>query len=329
MSGSEFDIIREVFAPLTKDAPGAFDLADDAALLESSGYIVTKDLMVAGVHFLPKDPLDLVARKILRVNLSDLAAKGAKPIGYFLGCVWSAGIEREEVERFAAGLAEDQVLFKIALYGGDTCVHKTKTGPLTLSVTCFGAPPRSGLTPRAGAKVGDEVYVSGTIGDAGLGLKALKRGAKFPPADKAPLIHRYQLPIPRLTLGGALANVASAAIDVSDGLIADAGHIAHASGLRIEIDANAIPLSAPARRWLGGETNEDAGRAALASFGDDYEILFTAAPELRRSVSVAADASRTEVTKIGVVKRGEGVALLDANSDEIPAASSGFDHFRS
>jgi len=329
VSDSEFDLIRDIFAPLASDAPGAFNLADDAALLEAGEYIVTKDLMVAGVHFLPKDPIDLVARKLLRVNLSDLAAKGARPVGYFLGCVWPVKTNRAAIEQFAEGLREDQALFNIALYGGDTTAHRVKSAPLTLSATFFGTAPRAGVTARASARPGDDLYVSGTIGDAGLGLMALRREGKFLAADKAPLIHRYQLPSPRLKLGAALANVASAAIDVSDGLLADAGHMARASGVRLEIDAGAIPLSAPARRWLAAQSDRDAALGALAGFGDDYEILFTAPPEMRRSVSVAAKASRTDVSRIGSVRRGEGVVLIDAGGDEIAVEQAGYDHFES
>ena len=325
MSDGEFDLIREIFAPLTENAPGAYGLLDDVAHVEGGDFLVTKDLIIAGVHFLEKDPLDLVARKLIRVNLSDLAAKGAKPIGYFLGCVWPEAVRRSDIELFAAGLREDQEMFKVVLLGGDTTAHRIKSAPLTLSATFFGTPPRAGVTRREGARQGDDVYVSGTIGDAGLGLKALRREGKIAAADKAPLIYRYQLPTPRLSLGSALTNVATAAIDVSDGLVADARHIATASGLRIEIDAGAIPLSPAAQRWLGA--GDPTRIAELATFGDDYEILFTAPPQLRRSVSVAAEASRTDVTRIGVVKRGEGSALIGPEGEEIPLAQAGFDHF--
>jgi thiamine-monophosphate kinase len=325
---SEFDIIREIFAPLTLNAPGAFQLTDDAALLDNS-LVVTKDIMVAGVHFLPKDPLDLVARKLLRVNLSDLAAKGAKPIGYILGCVWPANVKREAIELFASGLREDQENFRIALYGGDTAVHGAKSAPLTLSVTAFGAPPKPGITKRSGASHGDDLYVSGTIGDAGLGLAALKKEQKFTTVDKASLSGRYHLPEPRLSLGAAIAGLATASIDVSDGLIADAGHLARASRLRAEIDAVAIPRSPAAALWIATQSNRWCAIAALSSFGDDYEILFSAPPSMRRSVTVAAKASRTEVARIGTLTRGEGVALLDEKGKEISVPSGGFDHFKS
>lgn len=324
---NEFDVIRQIFAPLSAGAPGAFGLADDAAQLDAGAYVVTKDLMVAGVHFLPRDPLDLIARKLLRVNLSDLAAKGARPIGYFLGCVWPANVKREAIELFASGLKEDQATFKISLFGGDTTVHGAKGAPLTLSATVFGAPPKPGATRRDGADAGDDVYVSGTIGDAGLGLKALKKEEKFTTVDKASLAGRFHLPEPRLRLGAAIAGLASAAIDVSDGLLADAGRLAAASGLKAEIDAAAIPLSQAARGWLKGQNDIDAGVATLAGFGDDYEILFTAQPSLRRSVSMAAKASRTSVARIGTMVRGEGVALLSADGAPTRIASAGFDHF--
>lgn len=323
----EFDIIREVFAPLSAGASGAFQLSDDAALLSKGPFVVTKDVIVSGVHFLPKDPLDLVARKLIRVNLSDLAAKGAKPVGYFLACVWPKGISRDDIELFARGLKEDQDQFKISLYGGDTTAHRLKSGPLTLSATFFGTPPRGGLTPRSGAQAGDDLYVTGAIGDAGLGLLALQREEKFTTVDKASLALRYHLPEPRLLIGNAIVSFATAAIDVSDGLIADAGHLARTSGLRAEIDAVSIPRSAPAGAWVARQQNRWKALAKIASFGDDYEILFAAPPAMRRSVTVAANAARTEVSRIGSLVRGEGAALLDESGREIAVADAGFDHF--
>lgn len=324
---NEFEIIREVFAPLSERARGAFRLEDDAAELEENAYVVTKDLMVAGVHFLPKDPLDLVARKLLRVNLSDLAAKGARPVGYFLGCVWPANVKREAIELFASGLKEDHEIFKIALFGGDTTVHAAKGAPLTLSATFFGVSPKQGFTRRSGAAAGDDLYVTGTIGDAGLGLKALTKEEKFTTVDKASLAGRYHLPEPRLSLGAAIAGLASASIDVSDGLLADATHLAAASGLKAEIEAGAVPLSGAARSWLKNQADADKALATLAGFGDDYEILFAAPSSLRRSVGMAAKASRTAVTRIGSLSRGRGASLVNADGEAIADASVGYDHF--
>lgn len=323
---NEREIIHDIFAPLTAKAPGAAFLNDDAALLDNN-YVVTKDVMIAGVHFLPKDPLDLVARKLLRVNLSDLAAKGAKPVGYVLGCVWPANIKREAIELFAAGLREDQETYRIALYGGDTALHGAKTAPMTLSATFFGTPPKGGVVRRSGASHGDDLYVSGVIGDAGLGLSVLKKELKVTPVDKASLSNRYHLPEPRLSLGAAIAGLATATIDVSDGLLTDAERLANASGLHAQIEAVTIPRSAAAAQWIATQQSRWKALADLASFGDDYEILFAAPAAMRRSVAVAAKASRTEVSRIGVLTRGEGVSLLDDRETPISFSRKGFDHF--
>ena len=323
----EFEIIRDVFAPLAANADGALGLTDDAAILEKGPFVVTKDTIVSGVHFLAKDPLDLVARKLIRVNLSDLAAKGAKPLGYFLSCVWPAGVKLEQIDLFARGLKEDQDHFRVLLYGGDTTAHRLKTGPATFSATFFGAPPRQGITRRSGAQTGDDLYVTGAVGDAGLGLKALQKEEKFTTVDKATLALRYHLPEPRLSIGAAIAGFATAAIDVSDGLMADAAHLARASGLRAEIDAVSIPRSSAAGAWVARQTSRWKALADIASFGDDYEILFTAPPSMRRSVAVAAKAAKTDVARIGAMARGEGAALLDENAREIALRAAGFNHF--
>jgi len=324
---SEFDVIGKYFAPLAADADGAFGLTDDAALLPSADYIVTKDILIAGVHFLPRDRLDLVARKLLRVNLSDMAAKGGRPTGYFLGCVWPMSVKERQIAAFAEGLAVDQAQYRLPLYGGDTTVHKAKGAPLTLSATLFGAPARTGMIRRNGAHHGDDLYVSGTLGDAGLGLRALTKAEKFPAADKSYLVDRYRLPSPRLTLGGALAGLASAAIDVSDGLMNDAAHIARASGLAIDINAGALPLSTAAAAWLDAMSDRSESFAALATFGDDYEILFTAPQSMRRAVAMAGQVAKTPIARIGTVQRGEGVRLIADTGDEIETAETGFDHF--
>ncbi len=323
MSG-EFDIIARYFAPLAADE-GAFGLKDDAAVL--APYVVTKDLLVEGVHFLSKDPLDLVAKKALRVNLSDLAAKGAKPAGYLLGCVWPAGVKEEAIADFARGLAEDQELFRVALLGGDTTAHEAKGAPLTISVTMLGAPSSAGVIRRNGAQLGDDVYVTGAIGDAGLGLRALKGEIRPAAPAKKYLVERFRLPTPRLAAGGALAGLASAAIDVSDGLLADAGHIAETSGAAIEIAAEKIPLSPAARTWLDAQDERGAAIADLASLGDDYEILFTAPQARRRSIEMAGQVTKTPIVRIGTVTRGAGPKLIGEGGKPIAAPRRGWDHF--
>lgn len=317
-------MIAKYFAPLATEQ-GAFDLTDDVAYV--APYAATKDVLVEGVHFFSKDPLDLVAKKALRVNLSDLAAKGAKPVGYFLGCVWPLGVKDEGVADFVRGLAEDQKLFGVSLFGGDTTSHGMKGAPLTLSVTMLGAPASFGVTRRNGASAGDDVYATGTIGDAGLGLRALRSEIKVAGAAKRFLAERYRLPSPRLAAGSALAGLASAAIDVSDGLLADAGHIADTSGVGIEIAAEKIPLSSVARAWLEAQTDRNAAFADLASMGDDYEILFTAPQARRRSVDMASQVTKTPIVRIGTVLRGKGVRLLSADAKPIDAPKRGWDHF--
>lgn len=323
----EFDIIARYFAPLANGFKGAFSLGDDAAIIETPEGVVTKDLLVEGVHFRAKDPIGAVAKKALRVNLSDLAAKGARPVGYLLGLVWPANVKEEAIAEFAAGLAEDQELFKIALIGGDTTMHRQKGAPLTISVTIIGTADPSRLIRRSGARIGDDVYISGTIGDAGLGLAALSGEFKFSGADKSQLVERYQIPLPRLSLGGALSGHASAAIDVSDGLIADIGHIAEQSNAAIELYADKLPLSDAARAWLAKREDPHAGLASLASFGDDYEIAFTAPPARRRSIEMAAQVTKTQITRIGAVVKGAGVRFLSADGEPIEFDRGGYDHF--
>jgi thiamine-monophosphate kinase len=271
MPADEFETIARLLRPLTRGAPEALGLLDDAAVLAGRpGFdlVITKDALVEGVHFLPGDPLDLVARKLLRVNLSDLAAKAAEPFGYLLAIAWPKGADREA---FARGLAEDGEAFGLALLGGDTVATP---GPLTASVTMLGWVPDGGMVKRSGARPGDLLAVSGVIGDGWLGLKAAKGEI-----EDAGLADRYRLPRPRLDLREALRG-AHAAADVSDGLLADAGHVALASGCGVHIDLERLPLSAPARRWLDSQADAEAALLALASGGDDYEIVCAAPGEL-------------------------------------------------
>lgn len=279
----EFETIARLLAPLA--GPEALGLTDDAAAIPSRpGYdlVITKDAIVEGVHFLADDPLDLVARKLLRVNLSDLAAKGAKPFGYLLACAWPPRAGWPERELFAKGLEQDQAAFGVKLLGGDTV---STSGPLALSCTMFGWVRAGAMVRRSGARPGDLVMVSGPIGDGCLGLKAA-RGEIDDPA----LAERYRLPRPRLDLSLASA---TACADISDGLLADAGNIAKASGVAVAIELEKVPLSDGARRWLADHPD---GLGALATGGDDYELVATAPAPL------------AGFTVIGRVSEGAGVA---------------------
>jgi thiamine-monophosphate kinase len=293
----EFGEIARLFRPLTRGAPGAFDLMDDAAVVpQRPGHdlVVTKDAIVEGVHFPVGEAPDLVARKLVRVNLSDLAAKGAEPFGCFLGVSWPSAYRLEDRRRFAMGLAADLETFDLSLLGGDT----TRTpGPFTATLTALGWVPEGAMVRRAGARPGDQVLVSGTIGDATLGLAAVQGWTADP---EGLLAYRYRLPEPRLDLRGPLRRLATAAADVSDGLIADARHIAEASGVRLELDLDRLPLSAAAATWLEGQEDIAAGLLRLASGGDDYEIVCTMPAEVKKPPGLAV---------VGHVAAGEGIEV--------------------
>jgi thiamine-monophosphate kinase len=271
MSGAdEFSEIARLFRPLTGGAAGAFDLLDDAAIVpQRPGFdlVVTKDAMVEGVHFPLGETPDLVARKLVRVNLSDLAAKAAEPFGCFLAIAWPPTYGPDERAAFARGLGEDLAAYGVALLGGDTVATP---GPLTASLTALGWVPEGRMVRRAGAKPGQVIAVSGTIGDGTLGLAAVQGEIEDPDGF---LSGRLRLPTPRLDLREALRAAANAAADVSDGLVADAGHIAEASGVKVVLDLDRVPLSAQAERWLAGQADRPAGLVRLATGGDDYEVV--------------------------------------------------------
>lgn len=269
----EFGEIARLFRPLTFGAPGALDLKDDAAVLTwRPGFdlVVTKDAIVEGVHFPEGEDPALIARKLLRVNLSDLAAKAADPFACFLAVAWPKAFDAVSRAAFAAGLGEDLERFGVALMGGDTV---STSGPLTASLTAMGWAPEGGMIRRGGARVGDILMVSGTIGDGYLGLAARQGKLEDP---EGWLTGRYQLPEPRLDLTLALRAGAHAAADVSDGLIADAGHIAEASDLGLVMDLALMPLSSAARHWLAAQDDRVRALLSLASGGDDYEVVCTA-----------------------------------------------------
>jgi thiamine-monophosphate kinase len=317
MAMDEFDLIRKYFAPLAT-SPGADGLRDDVAEI-APGLIATKDAIVEGVHFLSSDPLDTVARKLVRVNVSDIIAKGARPSGALLALVWPKGRAVAEIGTFAAALGEDLKHWGAHLLGGDT----TGTdGPLTLSLTLLGKTGARGPVRRSGAKPGDDVWVSGTIGDGWLGLKAAQGAfGQLSEQNRTFMIARYRVPEPPpLALADVVAAHASASIDVSDGLVADAGHVAEASGAGIVILIDDVPLSATGRGFL---TNPKAELMALLTGGDDYQTLFTAPASDRAAIAGAG----LQITRIGQVETGKGVRLLDSAGRELIAPKGGWAHF--
>jgi thiamine-monophosphate kinase len=308
----EFDFIARLMKPLTKGAPEALGLLDDAAAIAPRpGFdlIVTTDMIVEGVHFLPSDPLDLVARKLLRVNLSDLAAKAAEPWGWFLSVSWPRGCGWSEREAFARGLAQDQDAFGLKLLGGDTT---STPGPLTANAVLLGWTASGQAKLRSGARAGDVVLVSGVIGDGWLGLKAALGEIEAPGA-----LQRYRLPEPRLGLREALS-AAHASADISDGLLADAGRIAIASGLSAEIELERLPLSDDGLRHVAAAADRGAALAELASGGDDYELVCTASPERAEQVVAAAARAGVRMTAVGLMAEGQGVRALYQSRDITP-----------
>jgi thiamine-monophosphate kinase len=303
----EFDIIARYFAPLAGE--GAFGMKDDVAQLHGrAGHdlVVTTDTISEGVDFFTYDPPDSVAQKALRVNLSDLAAKGAEPAYYLLNLTLPHTVTPDWLAGFADGLARDQRIFNISLLGGDT-----GAGQLSIAVTAFGFVPNGKMVKRSGAKAGDAVYVTGTVGDSGGGLAILKSDKHcLSDTDRDYLTARYRVPQPPVTFAFSLRAIAHASVDISDGLIADLGHVASASGVRIVVEGETVPLSAPLRALWGDDTLL---RGVTA--GDDYQIAFTAPPGLEGPF-----------TRIGRVSDGEGVRLT-LDGKEIAVPKPGYRHF--
>jgi thiamine-monophosphate kinase len=320
----EFETIRRLFAPLAHPEWGR-GLRDDVAVVPSKpghDLVLTKDAIVEGVHFLPGDPLDTVARKLMRVNLSDLAAKGADPFGYLLACHWSERCGWPERMTFVDGLRADQKAFGVALLGGDTVVTP---GPAGFSMTLMGWIPKGRTVGRAGARVGDLVFVTGTIGDGWLGLQAAQGKLSLEPDRVSALVEHYRTPTPRVEFAGPIRDFATASIDVSDGLIADLGHVAEASGVRIEVDLEVTPRSAAGQAWYDGRVDEQAALEGLVTGGDDYEIAFTAPARDEAVLRREAERRHLRLTCIGRVTAGQGV-LARFGGQAVPIDRPGFTH---
>jgi thiamine-monophosphate kinase len=323
----EDSLIARYFKPIATDA-GAFGLDDDAAALRASGedIVVTTDAIVEGVHYLPNDPPDAIARKALRVNLSDLAAKGATPAGFVMTLALRTA-DDAWLKPFALALGEDAASFGCPLLGGDTV---STPGPLTISITALGRVPPGKMVHRSGAKPGDRVVVTGTIGDAVLGLDILRGGAAAKAlagddAAREALVSRYRVPQPRNALAIAVRDHASAAMDVSDGLAGDLAKLCAASGVSAAIDAAGIPLSPAAAGLVArGVANVE----TLISGGDDYEIL-CAIPEARFEAFVlAAWQAGVAVASIGTIIAGTAApAFLDAQGRELVLTRRSWSHF--
>ena len=314
----QFELIARYLAPLVRSFPGAGDLKSDNAFLPADGrhdLVVKTDTIVAGVHFLPDERPERIAAKALRVCLSDLAAGGATPYAYQLSLALPERWTERWIRAFVRGLGADQRRYGIVLCGGDTVATP---GPLTITVTAFGRVPRGRGLSRAAAKAGDELWVSGTIGDAALGLLAARGRLTSPALEK-----RYRLPQPRTALGPLLLGIAHATADVSDGLLADAGHIGEASGLAAVIERDRVPLSREVRRAV--ERDPSLWSVVLGG-GDDYELVVAVPPRRRNALLEAGRAATIRLSPIGVFARGRGIRLTVAGRPMRPSRT-GYVHF--
>ena len=325
-ASGEDSLIARYFRPIVTN-PGAFNLDDDAAALKPSGddIVVTTDAIVEGVHFLPDDPPDTVARKALRVNLSDLAAKGAVPAGFVLTLALR-NADEAWLKPFAAALGEDATQFGCPLLGGDTV---STPGPLMISITAFGRVPPGKMVHRSGAKPGDRVMVTGTIGDAALGLAVLRGGKVHAAAGDAAarefLTGRYRVPQPRVALAEIVREYASAAMDVSDGLAGDLTKLCGVSGVSAVIDLESIPRSAAAKDLLARRI---VGIEALIAGGDDYEILCTIPEDRVEAFAQAAQRAGVPVSSIGMAVAGSAIPkFIDREGKEIALERLSYSHF--
>ena len=319
----EFERIRRYLSPLAKKVPGAWDLSDDAAWVTSmdgQGWLIAADAIVAGVHFPPDDSPGDVARRLLRVNLSDMAAMGALPRFYFMILALPPTHDDQWLAAFTTGLRADQHRFNIDLAGGD-CV--ATTGPAVFSLTMLGRPSADSPLRRKGALPGDHLVVSGQLGDATLALRRRYNGLEVSDDDADFFEARRLSPEPRVALGALLAGLAHAAIDISDGLVADLGHLCRESGVGADVWTTHIPLSDPARRALG---TDPALLESILTGGDDYELLFACGPDDWPMVKDHAARSGVAVTRIGVFRSERRLAIIDPAGCPMVLGHGGYRH---
>ena len=323
------EAIIAFWVPLAAGFPGAFDLQDDCAAIApkpGSDLVVTTDALIAGVHFLTREDAGSVAWKALAVNVSDLIAKGATPLAYVMTLALPEAPQRSWLAAFADGLKGAQAAFGCQLIGGDT---DRTPGPLSVSITAFGTVPKGRMVRRATARPGDLVYVSGTIGDSVLGL-ALRRDPalatrwQLAPAARERLEARHSRPTPPARLIPALIASASAAMDVSDGLVKDFGRMCRASGVGGLIEAARVPLSAEARALVAGGAVK---LSDLLTGGEDYEVLVAVAPERAGDFERSASSAGAPVTRIGAIEAGTSVRVIDAAGNDVEFTTTGWDHF--
>jgi thiamine-monophosphate kinase len=325
---AEDDFIATHFRPIATH-PGAFGLTDDAAAIApppGCDLVLKTDGVISGVHFFPDDPADAVARKALRINLSDLAAKGAAPLGFLLSIGLPADLPPGWIESFAHGLREDAEHYGCPLLGGDT---DKSPGAITVYIMALGTVPHGGMVRRKGARPGDVVVATGTIGDAALGLRLRQDAAaaarwRLDSAMEAHLRGRYLLPQPRTAIADALRRHASAAMDVSDGLAGDLAKLARVSGVAAEVAVRDVPLSPAARQAVAAEP---ALLETVLTGGDDFEVIATVAPERLDDLRQEAAAAGVTVTPVGIIGAGAGTRFRDADGRVLTFRRPSYSHF--
>ena len=322
-------LIAQHFKPLAKH-PGTFGFADDCSAITpppGTDLVLKTDGLIAGVHFFADDPPDDVARKALRVNLSDLAAKGAAPLGFLLAIALPKGFTEDWLAAFARALGEDAERYKCPLLGGDT---DSTPGPLSISISAFGTVPSGTMVRRAGAKAGDHVFVTGTIGDAALGLQVRRDAAiaerwRLDAAMRDHLVSRFRVPQPRMALAEIVRTHASAAMDISDGLVADLAKLCRTSRVSAHIPVKRLPLSTAAAQALIADVNV---LEPILTGGEDYEILCTVPPAVAAAFAAAAATAGVAVTDVGrIVPGGSPPKFTGPEGRPLTFARPGYSHF--
>ena len=322
---TEFDLIARYFTRPVKKA--ALGVGDDCAIINSSPGMqlaISSDMLVEGQHFFSDVSPYSLGHKALAVNLSDLAACGATPVGFTLALALPR-LDEAWLQEFSSGLWALADAHGCELLGGDTT-----QGPLNICITVFGEVPRGRALLRSGAQVDDDIYVSGMLGDARLALDALQGKIELPREILAQARQRLELPTPRVALGTALRGVATSSIDISDGLVGDLGHILKASGVGAQIDTNiAMNLIASCARidWIKGQFNAEKQLQMVLSGGDDYELAFTCPPTARQAVQAVSVSSQTPVTRIGVIQSQPGLRLVNGRGQPVDGQFASFNHF--
>lgn len=321
----EFGFIAKYLSGLA--GPEGLDLKDDAAVWtppKGLDVVISMDTQVEGVHF-PEGKFDAqTAEKLIRVNISDLVAKGADPIGYFLSLTLSEHVDEIALEDFCQGLARGQSTYAIKLWGGDTVRSRGKN---VLTMTMIGTVAAGKTVLRAGAKPGDLICVTGNIGDSYLGLKTLLNQMDDFGSQSTFWQQAYHMPNPPFALRKDIGKYAVAALDISDGLLADAAHIADVSGVGMDIFLTTIPLSTASTKWVLGEASHQQARLQLATGGDDYQVLICVSERKISGLKRQANKAGIILTIIGKVTNGSGVKCRDSQGKAIPVDKPGYTHF--